>query len=287
MRTRLALLIALALIASLPSAAEEATSTLTRDSGMDPTATTSAASAEARLEEALAIYTRALEEPQRGARLAGFARAERLFARVVASGSHTSDLYTNLGNAALQAEHTGRAVLAYRRALRLDADAPRALQNLEHVRRLLPEWVPRPEPAGVIDTFFFWHRTLPRSDRALAAALCFALACALLAGAIRTRNGALRGAALLLFAGWGLLAGSVALDGAGSAKEDAVITADEAPARAADSALAPLAFPDPLPGGTEVAILERRSPWLRVRLANGRDAWVSESSATVVAAFDG
>ena len=35
-----------------------------------------------------------------------------------------------------------------------------------------------------------------------------------------------------------------------------------------------------LPAGTEVRIVERRSPWLRVRLANGRDVWVPASSAS-------
>jgi hypothetical protein len=62
------------------------------------------------------------------------------------------------------------------------------------------------------------------------------------------------------------------------------MTADETPARSADSSLAPLAFPDPLPGGTEVTLVEVRSPWSRVRLANGRDAWVAESSVTPVRA---
>jgi tetratricopeptide (TPR) repeat protein len=241
--------------------------------------------AEAQLAAALEHYSDALEEPDRSTRLAGFARAERAFARILASGAHSAALYTNLGNAALQAEHSGLAVLAYRRALRIDADAPRALQNLEHVRRQLPEWVPRPEPAGAIDTFFFWHRTLPRAQRMLAASVGFALAGALAAGSIRTRNGALRGAALLVLLGWALLMSSVALDDRDSAARDAVVTLDGTPARAADSALAPLALPDPLPAGTEVSILERRSPWLRVRLANGRDAWVAESSTTRVDAF--
>jgi hypothetical protein len=61
------------------------------------------------------------------------------------------------------------------------------------------------------------------------------------------------------------------------------LPAGEAVARAADSALAPVASPAPPPGGTEVRILERRSPWLRIRLANGRDAQVAESSVTRVA----
>ena len=62
--------------------------------------------------------------------------------------------------------------------------------------------------------------------------------------------------------------------------------ADEAVARAADSALAPSTLPAPLPGGVEVRILERRSPWIRIRLANGRDAWVAESALMTVAEPD-
>ena len=54
----------------------------------------------------------------------------------------------------------------------------------------------------------------------------------------------------------------------------------EAVARAADSSLAPSAFPQPLPAGVELRILEERAPWLRVRLANGRDAWLNRSSVT-------
>ena len=61
-----------------------------------------------------------------------------------------------------------------------------------------------------------------------------------------------------------------------------MIVVDETPARSADSSLAPLAFPEPLPAGTEVHVAEARSPWARVRLANGRDAWVQESSVTRV-----
>ena len=63
----------------------------------------------------------------------------------------------------------------------------------------------------------------------------------------------------------------------------AVVTANEALAQAADSALAPAALDEPLPGGTEVEIVARRDPWLRVRLANGRDARLPESALSVVA----
>jgi SH3-like domain-containing protein len=75
----------------------------------------------------------------------------------------------------------------------------------------------------------------------------------------------------------------VAIDAVRSDSRAAVLTASEAVARSADSALSPAAFPEPLPGGTEVEITESRAPWLRIRLANGRGAWLPESSVTPVA----
>jgi hypothetical protein len=241
----------------------------------------------AQVEEAIASYRAALDTSERGSRLEAFRKAERLFSRTVAVGASNPELYTNLGNAALQAEHLGAAVLAYRRALAIDPDHPRAVQNLEHVRTLLPEWVPKPESGGLLDSFFFWHKTLARSDRALAAAIAFAVGALLLASAIRFGQSALRTAAILPALVWAALIASVAVDVGSTRLDDAVVIADEAVARAADSALAPSTLPAPLPGGVEVRILERRSPWIRIRLANGRDAWVAESALMTVADSDG
>ncbi len=75
---------------------------------------------------------------------------------------------------------------------------------------------------------------------------------------------------------------SLVFDPGGRASDEAVVTADEVVARAADSAFAPSLFPAPLPGGVEVRVLERRSPWVRIRLENGRDVWVGASSVAPV-----
>jgi tetratricopeptide (TPR) repeat protein len=235
------------------------------------------------LEQAIDAYTLALNTEARDVRLEGFRRAERLFGRVIESGLDSPDLYVNLGNAALQAERLGGAVLAYRRALRLDPDHARALQNLEHARTLLPEWVPRPESGGVLDSFFFWHRTLSWSERSLAAAFCFALAGLLVALSVRLGQATLRNFALLPAAVWVALLASLVLDPTAWRTDQAVVTGEGIVARVADSALAPSPFPEPLPGGVEVRILEERSPWVRVRLANGRDAWVTESGISRIA----
>lgn len=227
---------------------------------------------------AIESYTKALNTEHRDPRLEEFRHSQRLFGSLVGQGIETADLYTNLGNAALQAEDLGGAILAYRRALRLDADHLRALQNLDHARSQLPSWVPRPQPAGVLDSLFFWHRTVSVELRELLAAGCFALGSLLVAAGIRTRQSALRHAAVLPGLAWGLLVGSLLLDPGGDGRDEAVVTVSETVARAADSALAPSAFSQPLPGGVELRILEERVPWLRVRLANGRDAWLKQSS---------
>lgn len=252
--------------------------------GALPAGPARAAEPEALVAQAVAAYGEAMDTEDRDARLAAFHRAEQLFTQVAQTGVENADLYTNLGNASLQAERLGPAVLAYRRALRLDPDQPRALQNLQHARSLLPGWVPTPHGAGLLDTFFFWHRTLPLATRKGAAALCFALAALLVAASLRLGQGALRNAALVPALAWAALLASVWLDPAEGRRDEAVIVAEETVARSADSPLAPAAFPDPLPGGAEVTILEERPPWARVRLANGRDAWVMGSSVARVSA---
>jgi hypothetical protein len=56
-------------------------------------------------------------------------------------------------------------------------------------------------------------------------------------------------------------------------RDDAVVM-DDVVLRAADSAGAPHALPQPLPRGAEITVLERRDVWTGVRLAGGRAGWV-------------
>jgi hypothetical protein len=230
------------------------------------------------LEKAVAAYQAGLDGERRDTRLEGFRRAELLFAQARLGGAHSAALYANLGNAALQAEHLGPAVLSYRRALRIDPGYPVAKQNLDHARQQLPQWVPVPAEGGAFDSFFFWHRSVPADRRALFAAACFALASMLGAASIVRRSGTLRNAALIPLLAWIALVVSVALDPARTAAPEGVVIAQDAVARAADSGNAPLRFADPVPGGTEVRILEDRGRWLQIALHNGRTAWVNAST---------
>ena len=76
-------------------------------------------------------------------------------------------------------------------------------------------------------------------------------------------------------------------DPARTAASEGVVVAREVLARAADSVNAPARFGEPLPGGTEVKILEDRGGWLQIGLHNGRNAWVSSSSVERIRAAEG
>jgi tetratricopeptide (TPR) repeat protein len=231
------------------------------------------------LEQALAAYRSAQETSAAADRPAAFARAERLFAAAASTGSAGPELWTNVGTAALQAEHLGTAILAYRRALALDPDHRHAQQNLAHARTLLPPWVPRPETSGFLDSFLAWQHAMSPGERRGGAAVAFLLAASLLGAALATRSGALRLLSALVMVVWGLL---LASDVLARSERGGVLTAADTVARAADSRNAPARFAEPLPAGTEVEIAEVRGEWARIVLANGRDAWVAASSVEPV-----
>ena len=241
------------------------------------------------LDEAVQEYREALDSTDHEQRVEKFRRAELLFARLVegdsekaGDGIQNADLYVNLGNAAMGAKRLGPAILAYRRALHLDPDHHRARQNLAHARTLLPDWVPRPEEGGMLDTFFAWTGRLSLAELQFFAAMAFLVTAAMIAVAIRWRQPIFRNLALLPGAAWLLLLGLILFLAVSNKDHGAVVTLPEVIARSADSAGASPRFLQPLPGGTEVQVEETRDEWARVRLHDGRDAWLPRSSVEMV-----
>ena len=255
-----------------------------------PVRASAAATSEQMLDEAVQEYRTALDSTDRDERIQKFRHAELLFARLAegtgensSTGIRNADLYVNLGNAAMGAKRLGPAILAYRRALLLDPDHHRARQNLTHARTLLPDWVPRPEEGGFLDTFFAWSGRLSLTEFQTLAAVAFLITAALIAAAIRWRQPVLRNLAVLPGLAWLSFLGAILFLAFGNQEDGAVLTLPEVVARSADSAGASPRFPQPLPGGTEVQVLETRDEWTRVRLADGRDAWLPRSAVEVVA----
>lgn len=266
-----ALCVAGALTTTPPSLAAGATA---------PAAELAAAATQPALEQALDAYRAAQDATSPAGRSAAFARAERLFLTAAAAEpSAGAELWTNVGTCALQAEHLGTAILAYRRALALDPDHRHAQQNLTHARTLLPTWVPRPESSGFLDSFLAYEQSLAPGERSGAAAAAFLVGALMLGGAIATASGALRLFTVFPMLVWGLLVASHALAGA---DRSGVLVAADTVARAADSRNAPARFSEPLPAGTEVTIAQVRGDWTRIVLADGRDAWANSAAVEAV-----
>ena len=235
------------------------------------------------LSEAVIEYDGALNATDHDLRTDRFRRAQRLFGQVIEDETfRNASLYVNMGNAALQGEQLGDAILAYRRALQIEPGHGQARQNLDHARRLLPGWVPRPDRNTLLDTFLFWYQAMSRSGRALVSTICFALTCVLLSIAIRWKIGWARHTAVFVGVVWLAMVALGQWDQWSSAADQVVVTTPNVVARAADSAGAPARFAEPLPAGTEAQVIERREKWSRIRLANHRDAWVRASAVTSV-----
>lgn len=231
------------------------------------------------LQAAIDEYETALDTIDRHERESQFQRAETLFRQATEQGNlESADLYANLGNAAFQAKRLGPAITAYRQALQISPNHRRARTNLLHVRRSLPEWCRFEETDDLFDSLFFWNGLYSPSTIAIWAANAFFLAALLYAASIYFDRNIFRNFACLPFVLWIVLMASWLSSRYGSDKSQAVVTANEITARSADSVASAPRFPDPVPGGTEAFILERRDNWTQIQLANEQTAWVPTSS---------
>jgi tetratricopeptide (TPR) repeat protein len=224
----------------------------------------------AEAEEARVLYERALD---------------RFLTVLEEGGARNARLLYNIGNTYFLLGDLGRAVLYLRRAELLDP-ADRNLQhNLRFVRSQRPDRLAPDQLSAAARTVLFWHYQLPRPLKLYLFTAAFAAGCllgawVLLGGAGRRRGrwwyAALGGAALLLL-------GSLLAGGAGArSRRDGVVLAGEVVARKGDGTAYQSSFVDPLHAGTEFRLLEVRAGWYRIRLSDGRTAWIPAEAAELV-----
>ena len=234
------------------------------------------------IERARQVYSRALEEQDPVRRARHFADAERSL-REAAAMRPTPELLADWGNAALGAGDSGRATLAFRRALTAQPNHERAAKNLAWLRDRASAWLPRPTSGGALDSLLFWRDLFSVAQRYWIAAGAFALAVLLLTPWSTRRVRLLRRLSVVPIAVWAVAAGSALLSQ--SAPPEGVVVVDGASLRSADSTGARLAFAHPLPAGAEVTILETRDGWLRIALADGTPGWIMANSVAPVHPF--
>ena len=229
-----------------------------------------------RAEAAFDRGTKARSHPAEAKR--DFQEAATCYQALVNDGYRNADLYRNLGNASLLAGDLPRAILVYRRGLRL-APNDRALHSNLAVAR---ERVSYPEPGRfarpAADTRPPWLPSVPPIWRLGAAMAAYSLAWMALMRWRMLRQRRLLGAACLLGIVCLLLGASLAAD-CWKAREELrhpliVIADDGVLLRRGNGFQYPPRSEIPLNRGVEARLLFTRGDWLQIELASGEIGWV-------------
>jgi hypothetical protein len=178
----------------------------------------------------------------------------------------------NQGNAYMRAGERGRAIAAYREALRYRPRDLYLTANLKFAIGTETLSTNRPLPEYVL----FWQNWIGYRDKyALAAAVAAMTFCLAVVGLwVEPRRlwirmaiaGVFVTAVLAISAGYDWYRFDHQIHG--------VVVADEVVARKGNGESYKPAFADPLREGTEFTLRERRGDWLRIRLNRNQEGWV-------------
>ncbi len=212
-------------------------------------------------------------------------KAILLYEKIIDQGGvRNSRLYYNLANAYLLKDDVGRAILNYRRAVRLNSSDLNVQKNLSFARSRRVDKVEVGTQRRVLETLFFWHYDFSLRTRFLLACLSFAALCVALTVIVWLGRGAgVSAVAVLAGVLWLCFLASVLIETHGQAnKRFGVITTSQVVARQGDGPNYPPSFKDPLHAGTEFDLLEHRPGWMHIRLSNGTDAWIADDAAEII-----
>ena len=243
---------------------------------------------EAQIKSAIETYAAAMEETDLVKRRQQFAKAEQLFRQAVEGTDEyppmkNPDLLINLGNSAIQCEHLGTAIAAYRQALVLEPMNSKASQNLAYARSILPEWIQLEVNTGLADSLFFWKDAFSMQSISLAAAICFAISVLFFVLGVIRRQNLLRNLAVLPLLLWLVLLSAFFSTSFGQPNTNLVITSDTN-LYSADSENSPVRVSRPLPSGAEATILQERGRWFEIQIPGNVSGWILKSKAVNIEA---
>ncbi|MBN2021020.1 MAG: hypothetical protein JW749_12450 [Sedimentisphaerales bacterium] len=193
-------------------------------------------------------------------------------------------LYYNLANAYLLRDDIGRAILNYRRAEKLDSSDSDIRKNLAFARGRRVDKVEIKTEKRILRTLAFWHYDFSVRTRFTLACIAFAGFCLALTAAIWFgRRASLTTIAVVSIIFFVCFFGSILVESyQNGANLSGVIIAPEAVAYQGDGHNYPPSFKQPLHAGTEFDLIERRTGWFHIKLADGSDGWIPQSGAEII-----
>ena len=212
------------------------------------------------------------ENPTRAGEL--FSDALLHFERAIREGGISNGkLYYNVANTYFRLGDLGRAILNYRRALRLRPLDSNLHQNLDYARSKREDRIARTENRRAMALVLFWHYNLPFWIKGVVFTVCFALLWIAAAFRLLYKRAVflwLVGAAALCAA---IFLGSLVADSVGRRDEGVIIT-ETVIARKGNAETYQPSFSEPLHAGTEFTIIEARGDWSYIELLDGRRTWI-------------
>jgi hypothetical protein len=205
-----------------------------------------------------------------------FLRVAGLYQEVLDRGVVSGAVWYNQGNALVRAGQRGRAIAAYRQAMRYRPRDPYLEANLRSALGSSGGTARRP----MIEYVLFWQDWLSYPEK-FAAAIGAAIAAFLLglAGLFTERRGLARlataGLLVVLILGLSATYDWYRYD----CLTHGVIVERQTVARKGNAQSYEPALTGALVEGTEFTLLEDRAQWLLIRLAGGQEGWVPQQAA--------
>jgi tetratricopeptide (TPR) repeat protein len=199
-------------------------------------------------------------------------------------GIKNAKLYYNLANAYVLSNNIGKAILNYRKAQLLDSSNQDIYKNLNFARSKRADTIPVSSQKKILERLFFWHYDFSAKTRFIVGGVGFAVFCIWLTLKLwfirwpATKVVCTLSALLAL-----CMMSSVAAEFfTAKSNLSGVIIAESVVARQGDGNNYPPSFNEPLHAGVEFNVIEQRSGWLHIKLANGQDAWIPEPSSELI-----
>jgi tetratricopeptide (TPR) repeat protein len=199
-------------------------------------------------------------------------------------GIKNARLYYNLANAYVLSNNIGKAILNYRRAQLLDSSNPDIYKNLNFARSKRADNISVSSQKKILERLFFWHYDFSAKTRFIVGGIGFAVFCIWLtlklwltrwpAAKVVCTLSALLAICMLISVMTEYYTAKRNLSG--------VILIESIVARQGDGNNYPPSFNEPLHAGVEFDVIEQRSGWLHIQLANGHDAWIPEQSSELI-----
>jgi len=219
-------------------------------------------------------------------------QAKRLYQKAILNFEKIMDqgqvknakLYYNLANAYFLHGQIGKAILNYRRALKIDDSDENIQKNLAFARSKRIDKIAVKTEKRVLQTLFFWHYDFSLKTKFLLTCIFFGIVCVCITATIWLGKNAIWTVSAIIC---GILMfcflASVYLEYKAQASNTCgVITAKQVEARQGDGENYPPSFKEPLHEGTEFVLLEARPGWFHIKLSDGSDGWIPDDAAELI-----